>query len=439
MSTVIADFSKSYGKVRPLHGVNEGPMTKVFTYDARPLFNEAGIPFCRLHDTEYPYGSGEFVDIPCVFKDFEADENDPANYNFGLTDEYIAKIFEVGAEPLYRLGVSIEHAPVKRYIYPPKDYAKWARICEHIILHYNFGWANGFEYGIRYWEIWNEPEGKNMWLGTDEDFFEFYAVASKYLKEKFPGLMIGGPAFTRPLGGMREEFLRYCSEHSLPLDFYSWHRYYIDVDKLISEARECRVLLDKYGFSATESVFDEWNYMRDWSDQADSYVTLTTHVGAAFCAATLCDLQQKTDVAHAEYFEGDVVKEWCGIFKVDKMGIGRQKAVVGKRKPYYAFSGFGELYRLGGAVNAGCDSPRLHSAAASDGEKCALMCSNYSFADPSDEDVVFSLRGLPESGVEVFITDSARENEKIFSVSGARDIDLRVAMPANSLVFIRGI
>ena len=70
---VRVDLAAHDGPVRPLHGVNEGPMTKVFTYDARPEFKEIGIPLCRLHDTEYPFGSGEFVDIPCIFKNFDAD------------------------------------------------------------------------------------------------------------------------------------------------------------------------------------------------------------------------------------------------------------------------------------------------------------------------------------------------------------------------------
>ena len=26
---------------------------------------------------------------------------------------------------------------------PPKDYAKWARICEHVVRHYNEGWGWG--------------------------------------------------------------------------------------------------------------------------------------------------------------------------------------------------------------------------------------------------------------------------------------------------------
>ena len=66
MAQIKVNFAQeSAARIRPLHGVNAGPMTKVFTYDARPLFREAGFPFARLHDIEYPYGSGEFVEIRC--------------------------------------------------------------------------------------------------------------------------------------------------------------------------------------------------------------------------------------------------------------------------------------------------------------------------------------------------------------------------------------
>ena len=151
-ATIQVDFRRPTGKrVMPLHGFNSGPMTKVFTYDARPQFVEGGFPYVRLHDVEYPYGSGEFVDIPCIFKNFDADENDPASYNFANTDEYIRQSLAVGSKIIYRLGVSIEHSPHKRYIHPPKDFGKWARICEHIIRHYNEGWADGHHWDIRDW------------------------------------------------------------------------------------------------------------------------------------------------------------------------------------------------------------------------------------------------------------------------------------------------
>lgn len=51
--------------------------------------------------------------------------------------------YETHCKPIYRLGVTIEnYQAVKAYrIYPPTDFAKWARICEYIIKHYNDGWG----------------------------------------------------------------------------------------------------------------------------------------------------------------------------------------------------------------------------------------------------------------------------------------------------------
>ena len=94
MANVVVNFGKEIGGIKPLNGVNAGPKTKVFTYDATDLFKEANIPYSRLHDVEYPYGSGEFVDIHCIFPNFDADVNEPASYRFALTDCYIQAILE---------------------------------------------------------------------------------------------------------------------------------------------------------------------------------------------------------------------------------------------------------------------------------------------------------------------------------------------------------
>ena len=157
--------------VRPLNGVNGGPVTHNFRHDARRLFREAHIPYCRLHDIEGTLGGGKFVDVRNVFPLWELDENDPASYDFTFTDEYLRCIAESGAQPFYRLGETIDHGFLKAHVRPPKDNAKWARICANIVRHYNEGWANGFHYGIEYWEIWNEPENPPMWTGTKEEYF----------------------------------------------------------------------------------------------------------------------------------------------------------------------------------------------------------------------------------------------------------------------------
>lgn len=185
-------------KMKPMHGGGQPPlggagMTEYFHY-----LTEAGIPFSRLHDVGGVFGGGRFVDVPNIFRNFDADETNAANYDFTFTDLLIKALTDAGVEPYYRLGITIENqALVKAYhTHPPKDPAKWARICEHIIRHYTEGWADGFYYTIRYWEIWNEPEVQNemMWSGTPEEYYHLYEVAAKHLKACFPHLKIGGYA-----------------------------------------------------------------------------------------------------------------------------------------------------------------------------------------------------------------------------------------------------
>ena len=232
---ITVDFgTRTQRKIKPLHGINNSP---VELYRVPEELKEAGIPFSRLHDTGGPFGDSTLVDIPNLFPDFSADENDPESYRFEFTDAYLKQLTGAGVEPFFRLGVTIEnHHKLHAYrIAPPADPEKWARICEHVILHYNEGWANGFHFGIRYWEIWNEPENPPMWSGTRDEFFHLYRTAATHLKKCFPALSIGGygscgfyavfdptlSEFYRSFPVWFEAFLQFVRDNRLPLDFYS--------------------------------------------------------------------------------------------------------------------------------------------------------------------------------------------------------------------------
>lgn len=429
MLKVYADFEKITGIMKPMHGVNSGPKTKVFTYNASELFSCMGIPFCRLHDVEYPYGSGEFVDMHCVFKNPNADENDPLSYDLALTDKYIEAILDVGAQAIYRLGESIEHAPVKRYIYPPKDNAKWARIAEKIIRHYNEGWADGHEWNISYWEIWNEPdldiarEVKKMWAGSEEQFYDFYETVAKHLKACFPHLKIGGPAIAGNIS-WAERFLAAMSERNVPIDFFSWHKYSANTADYIKHDKSVRDLLVKYGYENAEIILDEWNYMENWNDQPPSFKKLVGMTGAAYSAACLVTFQH-SNLSSAAYFEADVTKEWCGLFEVEDMAIDslakeKTKGKLKPRKPYYAFSAFNELYRLENETYSKCDAPNVYACAASNGECSKLMLVSYR-SNVSNEQCEINLSGIPESAkyLRVFLTDENNNSvlEKEISIT----------------------
>ena len=206
MNTVSVNFANPIGKMKPMHAVNNGPVYK-FASDQRitnlPAYKAAGIPYARNHDASfYPtYGGNHAVDVNFIFPDFDADPYDPASYDFVWTDDYVRATEAAGTRTFYRLGSRIEHGPKKYNTLPPKDFHKWAVICEHIIRHYTEGWADGFHYDMEYWEIWNEPDldkddaaDKRCWGGTEKEFFRLYDIAAKHLKGKFPHLKIGGPA-----------------------------------------------------------------------------------------------------------------------------------------------------------------------------------------------------------------------------------------------------
>jgi len=381
------DFTKPVGAMKPLHGVNNAPI-RVMPDSKQGEFASAGIPFMRTHDTAGMWGGSHYVDIPNVFPNFDADENDPASYDFAFTDAFFKPVVAAGTKVFYRLGVTIEnYYTVKAYnIAPPKDYAKWARICEHVVRHYNEGWANGFRWNIEYWEVWNEPENPPLWSGTRQEYFDLYKVAAKHLKKCFPHLKIGGyggcgfysldpenamerGSFYGTFAPWFEDFLDFARTEGCPLDFYSWHLYSDKPERIMRHADYARRTLDAKGFAKTESIFNEWNYMAP-SVSMDRWIfdNMKETPGAAYCAAAFA-LMQYGSIDVACYYDAMPPRAYCGLFY----------SPSGRTTPCFeAFRAYNELHRLGTAVAASCDEPHVYLLAAKGKDGAAILAANYS-------------------------------------------------------------
>lgn len=418
---VSVDVSKVTGVIKPMHGVNNGPVTGNFFHDATKWFQKAHIPYSRLHDSEYPLGDGEYVDIHCIFKDFSADADDPESYNFALTDAYLQCILDAGAQIIYRLGTSIEHQAIKRHILPPEDYEKWIDICIHIIRHYNEGWANGFHMNIEYWEIWNEPDLEHFstprtWAGTHEEFFRLYCMAATRLKKEFPHLKIGGPALTRPTLPYAEEFLAYLasSKERIPMDFFSWHGYVSTVEGARLRADVASELLRKYGYPEAESIYDEWNYIYDWGQMDKSRELIRNERGAAFCAGVFCTLQE-SELDKAMYYDAQPLDHgnFCGMFKRAKIhshSVLRNEVEL--YKPYYSFEAFGQLYNLGQEVQISIDGEFLYGCAATNGKESALLLSHFCNEESPVKRVELEWNGL-DAKATIYLLDETHDLEKV--------------------------
>ena len=382
MAKIKVDFSKIVGKMKPVHAVGQPP---IIGWSSDKLFHyltEAGIPYARLHDVGGGFGGGKFVDIPNVFPDFNADPEDPASYDFTWTDPLITSLMDSKVEPYYRLGVTIENEVWRKAyrVNPPEDPEKWAKICAGVIRHYTKGWANGFEYDIKYWEIWNEPECTNgrrvMWTGTWEQYLELYDVTSKLLKAEFPEIKIGGYA-SIGFYALKEmdpestwckdcqsyidlflQFMQYIKDHNCPMDFFSWHSY--DEPKYTAlYANYVAEKLKEYGYGHAEQHLNEWNCGPQNRDKA---------CHAAATAGFLISMQNSPVDIGMFYDARCGTSIYGGLFN---------PMTLRPLKSYWAFPAFNELYRRKDQVEAESDTEDLYVAAAAGDPEGAVLIVNF--------------------------------------------------------------
>ena len=335
-AVITVDPAKELGPIRGMNSVNGGPKVAPVLGDQKSgnfeVYQSARIPMARTHDCiNCVSGGAHTCDIRAIFPDFGADENDPKNYDFVFTDYYLDNMIRAGTKPFFRLGQTIEHGPKKYGVLPPKDFAKWARVCEHVIRHYNEGWgwatdkayttknlAWSNQFDIVYWEIWNEPDldisdnpnvlpnRPRCWGGTVTNFFQLYETAAKHLKTKFPNLKIGGPA-SCGREDWCDRFLQWCEDRKAPLDFFSWHVYAVEPRQIVDKCARMRKMLDRHGFAKTESILNEWNYVKGWVDDWPYSLDVErgrfNQKGAAFIAATMIDCQVSAPLDHLMYYD----------------------------------------------------------------------------------------------------------------------------------------
>lgn len=306
------------GIIKSFQGVNNGPLSEDGNVDLSKYYQEAGFRYIRLHDFFTLAGA---VDIHRVFPNFDADPLVAENYNFTETDKNIQAIISIGAEIIYRLGYSWEDNPVHNV--PPKDNLKWATICIQIIKHYNDGWANGHNYDIEYWEIWNEPDITQFWTGTAEEYCQLYDITAKEIKSYNPNLKVGGPALAWNITFL-DQFLKYCKTNNVPIDFISWHAYSKEPYDIYFRAEKVHECMKNNGFSSIESLLTEWNFQ-----PGENYeIEFKSSKVAAFIASTMIYLQDNPpDIA--TFYRGDTWP-WGGLF--DKNGV--------PHKAYYVFMAF---------------------------------------------------------------------------------------------------
>ncbi len=160
-------------------------------------------------------------------------QNEEFLYSFFNADQIFDFLLSIGMKPFVELsfmplalssgGTTVFHYNAN--ISPPKDYQNWANLITKSVSH----WVK--RYGIeevRQWffEVWNEPNLKNFWGGTQDDYFKLYRFTVEAIKKVDKSLRVGGPATAK--NEWVADFVEFCEKNDLPADFVSTHHYPTD-------------------------------------------------------------------------------------------------------------------------------------------------------------------------------------------------------------------
>ena len=433
------DPSLAQGKFKILNATNGGPWHKRHATDQfRSNFSDykaARIPYARNHDSAVCsiYGGPYSHDITCIFPDFDADVNDPDSYDFACTDEAILVTLDAGTETFFRLGQTIEHQVKKHGTLPPKDFMKWAQICEHIIRHYNEGWANGYHLNIQYWEIWNEPDldpddatNKRCWGGTKAQFFELYAITAKHLKACFPHLKIGGPAMAnvKPEATWIRDFLAYMRDRDVEIDFFSWHVYLYEPQKVVERATWVRECLDSYGYQSTESILNEWNYVKDWREHfCYSVESIHGAKGGALIGAVIA-MSQHLPIDMLMYYDTRP-SAFNGVFD-----FYTYKPLHG----YYPIAWYGQFYDMKAEVPVNALPENVYAICGIDENGKTLTMLTYYSDNDSAPNKQLQLDFGKDAEYEIYLADPDHKGDLVYTGK-----DLTLDLKVHSCVLVKEI
>ena len=268
---ITVDFLHKLGRVSPVAGLLGGPLfDRDSRYDFTEEYKELGLSAIRLADAEC--GAWGFLDLHNLFPDISLDETSPLSYNFSTADKLVLSAHATGAELMLRIGETPEPYEVKNFTRPPRDLAKYARIAEKIVAHYNKGFADGYKLGIKYIEITSSPDDGGF-AGDAESHFELYRAIAEHLKTVYPKLRVGGCSFggfsslnrlktterERAFVLFTEKFLALVGKNKVPLDFFSWKCRAESAEELSLHARYADTHLNHNGLKRAESIISEFS------------------------------------------------------------------------------------------------------------------------------------------------------------------------------------
>ncbi len=180
---------------------------------------EIGFKYLRFHGLLHD-------DMGVYFED----KNGNPIYNWQYIDALFDFMLSINVKPFVELSFMPKALASgdntvfwwKGNVTPPKSYDKWADLVKALTQHFTERYGKE-EVKTWYFEVWNEPNHKSFFTGTQEDYLKIYDYSARAIKSVSQEYRVGGPATAG--NGWVTETINYCVNNHTPIDFISTHTY----------------------------------------------------------------------------------------------------------------------------------------------------------------------------------------------------------------------
>lgn len=214
-------------------------------------------------------------------------------FSWNELDAEIDSVRAMGKEPLLCLSYMPELMSVNgdSRVMRPANYNDWAALVQATVQHLNVE----RKLGIKYFEVWNEPDQWSFWQDSFDNYLQLYDVTAQAITSVDPTARVGGPAVSR----FSPEHLQAFLSHEAALgpqarvDFVSWHAYGQSPEELAAQIRQARALVAQYPQFNPELFITEFNVSQGGSGDTSANGRTDTAEGAIALLAAIESMQRE--------------------------------------------------------------------------------------------------------------------------------------------------
>ncbi len=363
------------------------------------------------------------------FYDIVQKDGETLRFDFSKLDPLIDDILATGAKPYIALSyMPATIASDGQITSPPQKWEYWQETIRATIQHY----SGDKKIPNIIYEVWNEPDLFGGWKTYgDRNYLTLYSYADRgraQVKNAQP-YSFGGPATTALYENWFRTLTKYTQENGLRLDFFSWHRYNLDIEQF----RKDFALANEWK-AANPALANLQLHITEFGHDSNNHAGYDGNLGAAHTAAAGIEMVGAIDRGFV--FEVEDGKDPKGQERWGRWGLLTNHEFGANIKPRYLALRL--MNRISGNVlQLNGRGTWVKALATKNGFFTEMLVANYDRYAAHVENVPLTFKNVFPGSYQLEITDLGGSSRKVDLSTETDELATTLFMPANSVMYLR--